>query len=113
MINEEHLNLLKDVGAFQRVNQKKFDERLEELRAFKEKYGTCKVPYSGDTMVLATWVLNIRCACKKFQQGDYTNRLINKERFKQFKELDGLQSDDKLFEDWIEELKSYKARYGT
>ena len=36
MINEEHLNLLKDVGAFQRVNQKKFDERLEELRAFKE-----------------------------------------------------------------------------
>ena len=54
MINEEHLNLLKDVGAFQRVNQKKFDERLEELRAFKGKYGTCKVPYSGDTMVLAT-----------------------------------------------------------
>ena len=65
--SKENITRLEDVGLDWRATKKpSFMERLEELKAYKEKHRHCIVKAnSGDHMSLGGWCLRVRAAMKK------------------------------------------------
>lgn len=76
ILNEERIKQLEDLGfEWTNVNplnkptsNKKFDERVADLRAFKAKYGHCTVQQKQDKS-LQQWCAKIRREYKNIQEG--------------------------------------------
>lgn len=61
---------------FKPFHEKKWNEQLEELRAFKRKHGNCLVPHTFDENPhLARWVKRQRRQYKLMQEGDPTSTM--------------------------------------
>ena len=66
-LSEDNIRRLKDVGFEWKAKQKSFEERLEELKVFKVKYGHCNVNTRGDDKSLGHWCRRVRVAIKKMK----------------------------------------------
>jgi len=95
-----------------------WDERFEELKAFKKKYGHTKVPRDGDGSSLYNWLYrNRRC-----RNGPYNNK--PQLTMEQIHKLDELGTDwignqvsasgtgHSRWDDKFEQLKAFKMEYG-
>jgi len=97
----------------QKRTTKSFEERIEELEAFKEKHDHVRVTAKHDKS-LATFCAHIRSG----RRGTGAGTLITEDRIKALDELGfdwGRQirtTKVKSFEERIEELKSFKAKHG-
>ncbi len=86
-LNVERIERLEDMG-FQWFGKKTFEQRLEELRKFKESHGHCKVPVKGYGS-LRFWCYRIRVAYKNMKNGDPQARdfKLNAERIRILEEM--------------------------
>jgi len=84
---------------------KSFEERIEELKAFKEKHGHVRVTVKHDKS-LVLFCTNMRGA----RRGTKTGMVITEDRIKALDEL-GFAWEDKLksFKEHIEELQAFNA----
>ena len=115
-ITEDRINALDELGfewggktlGFACGKKKSFEERIEELQAFKEKYGHVRVTEKHDKS-LANFCKNMRGA----RRGTKPGKVITEDRIKALDEL-GFTWGDKLksFEDRIEELEAFKKKNG-
>ncbi len=86
-LNEKRIERLEDMG-FQWFGKKTFEQRLEELRTFKERQGHCKVPVKGYGS-LRFWCYRIRVAYKNMKNGEPQPRdfKLNPERIRILEEM--------------------------
>mmetsp|Transcript_1548 Transcript_1548/g.2115 ORF Transcript_1548/g.2115 Transcript_1548/m.2115 type:complete len:326 (+) Transcript_1548:48-1025(+) len=69
-MKEERIEKLEDIGFIWHAQEALWQERLNELLKFKQKYGHCVVPTNfPENQTLATWVKFQRRQYKLFQQG--------------------------------------------
>ena len=98
-----------------------WEDRFEELKDYRKKYGNCLVPQNyQDNKPLGRWVDTQRYQSKKFQKGEYST--MTKERIAKLKSIDfvwevsndgtGL-SNDELWEMRFNKLKDYRKKYGN
>jgi len=87
---------------------KSFEERIEDLTAFKAKHGHVRVNKAKHDESLSTFCTNMRCARRTG-----TTMIITEDRIKALDEL-GFDWGEKntAFEERIEELKTFKAKHG-
>jgi len=86
------------------------EERIEELKAFKEKHGHVHVTVKHDKS-LGMFCKNMRSA----RRGTKKGAVITEDRIKALDELGfdwGGKTKNKSFEERIEELKVFKAKHG-
>ena len=88
---------------------KAFEERIEELKAFKEKHGHVRVTAKKQHKSLGWFCTSVRRA----RRGTKSTHVITEDRIKALDEL-GFDWGCKnmVFEDRIEELKTFKAKHG-
>jgi hypothetical protein len=97
---------------------KSFNERIEELRAFKAKFGHCYVSVSESTSnepyySLGRWRLNVRRSRRLIEEGKLAELKLSKAQIESLDAL-GFQWEVKKssFDKHIEELRAFKARFG-
>jgi len=112
--SEEQLKQLKDIGffneEFRKLSTTSFDERIEQLKAFKEKFGTYFISEKN----------------KEYKSLYHWKRGLNKDRLLTPVETNKLneigyfdpKNNERLvktitFEKRVEELRAYKEKYGT
>jgi hypothetical protein len=82
-LNDARLQRLESVGFrwAKRKGQVSWDEKYEELKAYKRKYGNCHVPtkYKENT-ALGRWVSTQRAEYKKYCEGEKSNMTADKIR---------------------------------
>ena len=109
----------------QLVKEVPWDSRFEELKAYKEKYGTCSIPRprakDGPYKQLANWVNNQRTGYSEFMKAKKaglptTNcHGMTEERIARLEEI-GFEWSVGWSSQWdsrYEELKAYKEKHGT
>ena len=100
------------------MNHSSWEERFEELKDYRKKYGNCLVPRNYQhNKQLGRWVDWQRQQYKKFQKGEHSQ--ITKERIVKLKSIGfvwnigrGLTIDG-LWEKKYNELKDYRKKYGN
>lgn len=113
-MTHERIRALEDIGfVWSMCDHVDWDDRLEELRAYKLKHGDCLVPnkYPPNPQ-LGTWVNKQRTQYKLMLDGKVTS--MTKERVAALNEIGFVWSKRDLV-DWsqrLEELKQYKAIHG-
>ena len=120
IVSEERIKALDDLG-FEWVSKhyttrSSFEERIEQLTAFKEAHGHCRVSEKVDKN-LATFCMHIRTARRDPEKRGV---LISEEKIKALDELGfewnaqqrGLSSEPQVFGERIEQLKAYKRVHG-
>jgi len=80
-MTQEKLKLLQDIGF--EFTYTSFEQRLEQLKAYKEEHGNVNVPMTHPE--LGKWFQSIRRQCKIFVETGESTRDINAVRFAQLK----------------------------
>ena len=95
-----------------------FDERIEELRAFKAKFGHCNVSTSRSAsnkpyFSFATWCCHIRHSRRMMENGKEGSHKLCEDRIKCLDDV-GFQwdTDTVSFDDRIKELRAFKTKFG-
>ncbi len=98
-----------------------FDKRLEELKAFKAKYGHCDVLHSSnhypDHRSLALWCKNIRNAWRKINNNENPRRRLTEHHIQRLNDIGfkwnlKLGVSDHIFAERFKELMQFKVAYG-
>lgn len=119
-LNQPKIQMLKDIGfdfEYKTVDRKTYEERLAEIKEYYEKHGHANIPASyKENPGLGMWVANLRSSYKRFQKDkiNYKGLQFTEERLKQLSDV-GFDFDmkcGKTFEERVEELKEFKAKYG-
>ena len=70
-LSEDNIKRLKVIGLDCKAKNKSFEERLEQLKAFKVKHGHCNVTRkSGDDKSLGKWCSKVRVSIKKTKNNE-------------------------------------------
>ena len=97
-----------------------WEERFEELKDYRKKYGNCLVPRNyQNNKQLGRWVDTQRQQYKKLQKGEKSSITI--ERISKLKSINffwevslgGRRKDDEVWEQRFNELKDYRKKYGN
>jgi len=93
-----------------------FEKRLQDLVAFKSKFGHCAVPRTyPENPSLGQWCKRMRGAYNAIQKGKKTSYNVSPERIKQLEEIGfkwKLVDNDKTFEKRIQDLIAFKSKFG-
>jgi hypothetical protein len=84
-LSDAQIQRLNDAGFNWSLNSG-FDERLNDLMAFKAKYGHCDVPCRGENASLGTWCIELRGSHKKIQNNQKPKRKISDEQIQRLNE---------------------------
>ena len=81
-LSDEQIQRLNDAGFKWSLQKTKlgFDERFNDLMAFKAKYGHCDVPRTGENVSLGHWCNKLRGSYKKMQNNQKTDRKLSDEQ---------------------------------
>lgn len=115
-LTPERIALLEIEGfEWSLCTQKPFEERLRQLRVYKEQYGDCMVPQIfPDNPSLGLWVREQRQEFKKFNSGRKSH--MTEQRIQQLEELGFVWSKLKTPQvPWkvrLQELCAFKLKYG-
>jgi len=106
-VTEDRIKALDELG-FDWDKHKSFEERLEELKAFKDKYGHVRVTMRHDKS-LAPFCAHMRSN----RRGIGTKMTITEDRIKALDELGFVWGEKhKSFDERVEELKVFKELHG-
>jgi len=105
-LNEDQIDRLENLGFVWNPYKSKLEEKLDDLKKYKEEYGDCNVPANWpENKELAQWV--------RYQRSYYKRNGLDKNLIKRLETLgfiwDPLQS---LWGKHFKELKKYKERFG-
>ena len=92
---------------------KRFEGRFKQLIDFIDEFGHCNVPvkYSVDPS-LGQWCINTRCAYKKIQQGQTTDRILTQDQIERLEEIGFKWNAHETFEQRCHDLKAFKSQFG-
>jgi len=105
-MTQEKLQLLKDIGF--EFTYIPFDERFEQLRAFKQEHGHVDVPATHAE--LGKWMQSIRRQCKSFADTAESTRDIDAKRFAQLTAI-GVDPNRKLVKNEEEEAQKWDEMF--
>jgi hypothetical protein len=91
-----------------------FDDRFNDLMAFKVTYGHCDVSQYGENSSLGKWCSQLRGSYKKMQNNQKTNRKLSDEQIQRLSDA-GFKWSLKVgscFDERFNDLMSFKAKYG-
>ena len=93
--------------------KKSFDDRFNDLMAFKAKYGHCDVPLTGENATLGKWCSSVlRSAYKKIQNNQTPNMNLSDENIQRLNDAGFKWSVKGKFYKRFNDLMSFKAKYG-
>ena len=118
---DEQIQRLNDAG-FKWCLQKKdltsmktFDERFNDLMAFKAKYGHCNVSFTGEDASLANWCTQLRGSYKKMQNNQKPKSKLSDEQIQRLNDAGfkwSLRKANSGFDEHFNDLMAFKAKYG-
>ena len=92
-----------------------FDDRFNDLMAFKAKYGHCDVPRTGENASLGTWCIELKRSYKKIQNNQKPRTKLSDEQIQRLNDAGFNWSLEKLasgFDKRFNGLMAFKAKYG-
>jgi hypothetical protein len=120
-LSDEQIQRLSDAG-FKWCGQKRdftsmktFDERYNDLMAFKTKYGHCDVSSTGEDASLCRWCIIVRGSYKKIQNNQKPITKISDEQIQRLSDAGfnwSLRKVGSGFDKNFNDLMSFKAKYG-
>jgi hypothetical protein len=120
-LSDEQIQRLSDAGfkwclrKRELTTNRTFDDRLNDLMAFKAKYGHCDVSTSGDDASLGRWCSLLRVSYKKMQNNQKPRMKLSDAQIQRLNDagfklcLRKVGSD---FDKRFNELMAFKAKYG-
>jgi hypothetical protein len=92
-----------------------FDERLNDLMAFKAKYGHCDVSARGEDSSLGQWCSQLRGSYKKIQNNQMPNNKLSDGQIQRLNDAGFKWSLGKAksgFDERLNDLMAFNAKYG-
>ena len=90
-----------------------FDDRFNDLMAFKAKYGHCIVSYNGEDVSLGKWCNTVRGSYKKIQNNKKPKTKLSDEQIQRLNDAGFKWSlVGSAFNKRFNDLMSFKAKYG-
>jgi hypothetical protein len=114
-ISDEQIQRLNDAG-FKWSLKSDFDDRFNDLMAFKAKYGHCNVPRRGENPSLGQWCNVMRGSYKKIQNNQKPPMKLSDEQIQRLNDAGFKWSLGKVarlgFDKRFNDLMAFKAKYG-
>jgi len=103
--------------------KKSFDDRFNDLMAFKAKYGHCDVPRFGENASLGSWCAQMRVSYKKKQHNQKPRNKLSNEQIQRLNDVGFKWSlsralpkngptESSTFDNRFNDLMTFKAKYG-
>jgi hypothetical protein len=89
-----------------------FDDRFNDLMAFRAKYGHCNVSYTGENASLGTWCGHLRGSYKKIQSHQMPRTKLSDEQIQSLNDAGFKWSLISAFDDRFNDLMAFKVKYG-
>jgi len=111
-----HLDAIQQTSGNKRKRQatnQSFDDRFNDLMAFKAKYGHCDVPYRGEDSSLGQWCSQLRASYKKIQNKQKPKIKLSDEQIQRLNDA-GFKWSQKVrsgFDEHFSDLMVFKAKY--
>ena len=110
-ISDEQIQRLNDAG-FKWSLRGNFDNRFNDLMAFKAKYGHCDVPRTGENVSLGLWCNLLRVSYKKIQNNQTPNMNLSDANIQRLNDAGFKLSVKGKFDNRFNDLMAFKAKYG-
>jgi hypothetical protein len=88
-----------------------FDDRFNDLMAFKAKYGHCDVPQRGENASIGKWCKNMRASYKKIQNNKKPKTKLSDEQIQRLNDAGFKWSIQGTFDERFNDLMAFKAMY--
>ena len=116
-LSDEQIQRLNDAGFKWSLRKvwSGFDDRLDDLMAFKDKYGHCDVSTLGEDASLGQWCSQLRLSYKKIQNHQKPKIKLSDEQIQRLNDAGFKWSLRKVgsgFDDHFNDLMAFKAKYG-
>jgi len=111
-ISDEQIQRLNDAGFRWCLKKREFDERFNDLMAFKAKYGHCDVPRTGENVSLGLWCNLLRVSYKKIQNNQTPNMNLSDANIQRLNDAGFKLSVKGKFDNRFNDLMAFKAKYG-
>jgi hypothetical protein len=125
-LSDEQIQRLSDAGfkwclrKRELTSNKTFDDRFNDLMAFKTKYGHCDVSTRGDDVSLGKWCSQLRGSYQKMQNKQKPQMKLSDEQIQRLNDA-GFKwclrkrelTSNKTFDDRFNDLMAFKAKYGN
>ena len=96
-----------------RAPKQSFDDRFNDLMAFKAKYGHCIVSYNGEDVSLGKWCNTVRGSYKKMQNNQKQRTKLSDEQIQRLSDAGFKWSLRKVgFDKNFNDLMAFKAKHG-
>jgi hypothetical protein len=110
-ISDEQIQRLNDAG-FKWSLRGNFDNRFNDLMAFKAKYGHCSVPLDDENASLGRWCSELRSSYKKIQNNQKPKNKLSDEQIQRLNDAEFKWCLQSKFENRFNDLMAFKAKYG-
>jgi hypothetical protein len=113
-----HLDAIQQASGHKRKRRapnQSFDERLNDLMAFKVKYSHCDVSQHGENSSLGTWCSDLRKSYKKIQNNQKPKAKLSDGQIQHLNDAGfkwSLVKANSGFDKWFNDLMAFKAKYG-
>jgi hypothetical protein len=119
-LSNEQIQRLSDAGfkwflqKRELTSKKTFDDRFNDLMAFKAKYGHCNVSFRGEDASLANWCCVLSDSYKKMQQNQKPKMKLSDEKIQRLSDagFKWFLQKRETFDDRFNDLMAFKAKYG-
>jgi hypothetical protein len=117
-LSDEQIQRLNDAGF--KWSLGKFDKHLNDLMAFKAKYGHCHVPQNGENASLGRWCRSLRYSYKKMQNNQKTDTKLSDGQIQRlndvgftWRSLRGApRTSIQIFDERLNDLMAFEAKDG-
>jgi hypothetical protein len=92
-----------------RAPRQSFDDRFNDLMAFKAKYGHCDVSCTGENAFLGAWCSKLRVSYKKIQNHQKPNKKLSDEQIQRLDDAGFKLSLNLGFDDRLNDLMAFEA----
>ena len=111
---DEQIQRLNDAGfkwSLRKANSG-FDDRFNDLIAYKATYGHCDVHGIGENASLGTWCSGLRYSYKKIQNNQMPRIKLSDEQIRRLNDAGFKWSLQGKFEEHFKDLMAFKAKHG-
>jgi hypothetical protein len=114
-----HLDAIQQTSGNKRKRRapmQSFDDRFNDLMAFRAKYGNCDVSCTGENASLGTWCSKVRESYKKIQNHQKPTKIkLSDEQIERLNDAGfkwSLRKANSGFDEHFNDLMAFKAKYG-